>query len=145
MAVEGARKLFHLPYFMAVMACNTEGERTNYRSERMDRRLGPGRFRAQWQPTSPPRHAEPGSLEHWLTERYCLYSADRRGRLYRAEVHHRMWPLCDAAAEIKDNTVCDAHGIALADPYQPALLHCVRRIDVVGWRTTPVKNACPPR
>jgi Uncharacterized conserved protein (COG2071) len=39
-----------------------------------------------------PRPAVPGTLDHWLTERYCLY-ATGSGRLYRAEIHHAPWRL----------------------------------------------------
>ena len=138
MAVEGARQLFSLPYFMAAMECKSDGRRTVYASTRTDGRIGPGRFRAQWEPASSVRSAAPGSLEHWLTERYCLYSRDRRGGVHRAEVHHRTWPLCDATGEIEENTVCDAHGIELKEPRDSPILHCVQRIDVVGWWTSRV-------
>ena len=36
-------------------------------------------------------NAEPGSLEHFLTERYCLYAEHDR-KFFRAEIHHRPWP-----------------------------------------------------
>ena len=41
------------------------------------------------------RRRQPGSLEHFLTERYALYTADG-GRLYRAELHHAPWRLAAA-------------------------------------------------
>ena len=137
LAVEGARATFSLPYVHASMACELVGDAVCYRSERTDPRLAPGRFEARWEPASPPGRAAPGTLEHFLTERYCLYSCDRHGRLHRADVHHAPWSLCDARAELRDNTVCDAHGLALREPDGGPLLHCVQRIDVVGWPTQP--------
>ena len=130
-AVEGARRFFNLPYFMADMQCAADGPRLRYASTRTDGRIGPGSFVAAWEPTSSARSALPGSLEHWLTERYCLYSCDRGGHLYRAEVHHRRWPLRDASADIEENTVCDSHGIALLT--DEPILHSVRQLDVLGW------------
>ena len=50
------------------------------------------------------RAAEPGTLEHFLVERYCLYTA-KDGVLYRAEIHHPPWPLQPAQAEIELNTM----------------------------------------
>ena len=35
-------------------------------------------------PTGGEFRAAPGSLESFLTDRYCLYAADRRGRICRA-------------------------------------------------------------
>jgi len=72
----------------------------------------------------------PGSLEHWLTERYCLYTADRAGRLLRGEINHPPWPLQPAQAEIELNTMATVHGIAL--PGQP-VCHFARQLDVVAW------------
>ncbi len=48
--------------------------------------------RARYRPAGDAFTAEPGSLEHFLTERYCIYTADG-GRLYRAELHHPPWRL----------------------------------------------------
>jgi len=48
--------------------------------------------------------AEPGSLEHFLTERYCLYTADG-GRLYRSDLHHVPWRLQHAEATIGATTL----------------------------------------
>ena len=61
--------------------------------------------------TVPPAPAppEPGTLEHWLTERYCLYTVDRRGRILRAEIHHPPWPLQPPIAAL-ERTRCRPRG-----------------------------------
>jgi uncharacterized protein YqjF (DUF2071 family) len=71
-----------------------------------------------------------GSLEHWLTERYCLYTVDA-GRVFRAEVHHQPWPLQQAEADLEVNNVAAASGISL--PSSPPLLHFARKLDVLIW------------
>jgi uncharacterized protein YqjF (DUF2071 family) len=74
LAVWGARRFFHLPYHFAEMQASQSGKGIRYRSCRLsDRAL---RFAAEYQPTGGPRHPRQGDLDHWLTERYCLFSAD---------------------------------------------------------------------
>ncbi|HYG65327.1 MAG TPA: DUF2071 domain-containing protein, partial [Thermoanaerobaculia bacterium] len=73
----------------------------------------------------------PGTLEHFLTERYCLYARKRDGSILRSEVHHGPWPLQGAAADIEVNEVAGPQGIEIQGP--PALLHFSRRIDVAVW------------
>ena len=72
-----------------------------------------------------------GTLEHFLTERYCLYTIDGRLRVRRLEIHHRPWPLQPAEIEIRRNTMADAAGIRL--PSIAPLLHFSKRQDVVAY------------
>ena len=132
LAVAVARAWFHLPYVRAEMRCEAAGDGVVYASRRTHRGAPPASFRARYGPTSAPRRARPGSLEHWLTERYCLYAASPRG-LLRGEIHHAPWPLQDARAEITEQTVAAAAGVDLAAPCAPPVLHFARRLDVVCW------------
>src|SRR5436189_208135 len=61
---------------------------------------GGARFSARYGPDGPPHRTLPGGVEHFLTERYCLYARSSAGRLYRTEVHHLPWPLQPAAADV---------------------------------------------
>ncbi len=131
LAVWGARTGFHLPYFHADIAVTHQGDWVDYRSERRDRRCGPGVFRARYRPIGERLIVEPQTLEHWLTERYCLYAVDRRGRIRRGEIHHLPWSLFEAEAEIEVNTVAEAFGLPLEK--DSPLLHFARRLDVVAW------------
>ena len=88
-------------------------------------------FGARYRPVSAPYKASPGSLEHFLTERYCLYAMTPAGRLLRAEVHHHPWPLQQAEADISRNDLLAPHGLSISG--SPALLHFSRRLDVVVW------------
>jgi len=89
-------------------------------------------FRAHYRPISPIYAAVPGTLEHFLTERYCLYAQSPNGVIRRTEIHHGPWPLQRAEVEVTANTVSAAGGLAVSGP--PALLHFSRRIDMVLWR-----------
>jgi uncharacterized protein YqjF (DUF2071 family) len=130
LAVRAARALFHLPYFDADMALEEEGDGIVYRSERTHDGVEPARFEGRYEPTGEPYHAEDGSLEHFLTERYCLYAHDGVS-LLRADVHHEPWPLQRAEVDIETNTMGDWLEIPLEG--EPELAHFARRIDVVGW------------
>jgi uncharacterized protein YqjF (DUF2071 family) len=132
-AVRVARRLFHLPYQDASMDVFREGDCWRYHSER---RGGRARFEATYRPTSDIFRSEPGSLDEWLTERYCLYSADARGRIYRGEILHRPWSLQRAEAEITVNTMTQPFGISLPD--DAPLLHYAERLDVLTWYPTRV-------
>ena len=131
LAVAGARAIYHLPYFNASMSVRVEGETVHYWSRRTHRNALPAEFVGTYRPTGPVYRSQPGTLDHWLTERYCLYAADRRGRLYRGEIHHHPWPLQPAEPEITTNTMAMAHGIHLPDLLP--LLHYARRLDVAMW------------
>ena len=126
LAVWAARRFFHLPYYLAEMSLVEEESEIRYRSRRSN-----AEFRARYRPTSEPYLAEAGSLEHWLTERYCLYAEAPDGGIWRNDVHHHPWPLQSAAAEIEHDTLLGSHGISVQGP--PALLHFARRLDVVVW------------
>ena len=127
-AVATARRWFHLPYVHASMGSRWEGEAVRYVSERT---RSPAAFRARFGPSGPVFRARPGSLDHWLTERYCLYVANRHGTLYRGDVHHLPWPVQPAWAEIAVNTMAEAAGLRL--PETAPRLHFSRRLEVRVW------------
>jgi uncharacterized protein YqjF (DUF2071 family) len=131
LAVFGARLAFHLPYYRARMSLEQTGNSVTYDSSRIHQGAPAARFVATYRPTSPVYHPQPGTLEHWLTERYCLYALSRDSRLYRGEIHHAPWPLQAAQADIQINTMAEAAGIVLPDT--PPILHYAERIDVVTW------------
>ena len=135
-AVAVARTFFHLPYFRAEMSCDpAPGEGVRYRSRRTHRGAPPAEFRGTYAPAGEVSPAKPGTLEHFLIERYCLYAVEKRSggpdRVRRTEIHHEPWPLRPAAAEIEVETVAASMGIPI--PNRPPLLHFARRIDVLVW------------
>ncbi len=94
LAVRVARAGFHLPYFDARMSITRDADGWfDYRSERFHRGAPGARFAARYRPTGPVQPAAPGSLDHFLTERYSLFAADRKERVYRGDIEHEPWPL----------------------------------------------------
>jgi hypothetical protein len=130
-AVAVARRWFYLPYFNAAMRPDEGSAGIQYSSRRTHRNTPGADFIGRYRPAGEVYRAEGGSLDHWLTERYCLYTNDPRGKLYRGEIHHSPWPLQPAEAEIETNTMALARGIAL--PQVAPVLHFARRLDVVVW------------
>jgi uncharacterized protein YqjF (DUF2071 family) len=131
-AVWTARTFFRLPYFHARMAVDLHGDSIWYDSRR---RGINAEFRGRYRPASDSQRSERGSLEHWLTERYCLYTV-HAARIFRAEIHHLPWLLQKAEAEIEINSVAVASGILL--PSSSPLLHFARRLEVLIWALRPI-------
>jgi uncharacterized protein YqjF (DUF2071 family) len=131
-AVWGARTLFHLPYFLAAMSCSEDAGWIGYESRRKDGRGSVASLRARYRATGEIFHAQAGSIEHFLAERYCLYTADEKGRVIRCEIHHLPWRLQLAEAALQENTMAAAAGITIPD-LKPELLHFSRHQEVVVW------------
>jgi len=129
LAVWGARRFFHLPYFKAAISLRRTDAEIRYQARRLE--APDAEFRACYAACSDVYETVPGTLESWLTERYCLYAQAPDGRLLRTEVHHHPWPIQRAEAEIESNTLLAPHGLAVEGA--PALLHFAKHIDVVIW------------
>jgi uncharacterized protein YqjF (DUF2071 family) len=127
LAVLGARAGFGLPYYRAAMDVRRDGDRIDYRTRRI---AGPAAaLSVTYRPAGAVFQPQPGTLAHFLTERYRLYSL-HGGRLRRADIHHPPWPLQPAQAEITVNTMAAPLGLGLTG--EP-LLHYAHRQDVLVW------------
>jgi len=135
-AVAIARAWFHLPYFRAKMQCEDRAGWIRYSSKRTHHGAQPCVLQADYRPIGATFEAQKGSLERFLTERYCLYSANSRGRIFRGEIHHQPWQLQPAEANFQQNSMTEAAGIAT--PSQKPLLHFARRQDMIAWNPYPV-------
>lgn len=129
-AVRAARRIFHLPYFDAAMRAERDGGTIRYSSRRIHPGAGAAEFAADFGPAGPAYRAAAGSLDDWLTARYCLYAADGEGGLYRTHIHHKPWCLQPAFADIRANTMAAAAGIELRG--EPRLQFAARTV-VAAW------------
>ncbi len=136
-AVRLARATFGLPYFDAEMACQVSKDEVCYRSLRTHKDAPSARFVASYRPSGEPFDSGPGTLENFLTERYCLYSAgvanraSGTGRVRRGDIHHVTWPLKPAEVEVEELEMTAQVGVTL--PETEPVLHYARRLDVVAW------------
>lgn len=127
-AVLGARTFFHLPYYNADIELDQDGKTIDYALSRAED--PPAEFNASWTIGGSPHYAHPGSLEFFLTERYCLYSEDD-DEIYRARIYHQPWPLQKASLISLDSTMIESHD--LPTPAGDPLLHYAEELSVEIW------------
>src|SRR5215831_7389686 len=129
LAVRAARTLLNLPYHRAAMRVTPNARAFTYQSHRLGDAVA--EFRGTYEPDGEAFMPAAGSLEYFLTERYCLYNLDRHGVPYRLDIHHSRWSLQPAKAHLTRNTMIAVTGIALPD--QLPLMHFATRQDAVAW------------
>jgi uncharacterized protein YqjF (DUF2071 family) len=122
LAVEAAKRLYKLPYIRAQMQHERAGEYVRFEASRTG-----AAFKARYRGDGDLFHAERGSLEEFLAERYCLYT-ENGGRLYRAEIHHPPWHLQHGEAHVGVNTMAP---LPLPDTEVHVLF--APQLDVVIW------------
>ena len=132
-AVEAARAAYHLQYFsseIAFQASNEPMPTIDFHSRRDDPRgTMPANAHLRYRPVEGPvRPAAPGTLEHFLIERYILYAQDERRDLYRARVQHQPYPVQRAEILTLDETLVWAAGIRRAEGAD--LKHYAREVSV---------------
>jgi hypothetical protein len=140
------RFILHLPYHLAEMRLEQRKDREFTMYSRRRFADPPVLFQARYRGLGPTRklaESHPGSLEHFLMERYCLFSRNRAGKLLRANLHHISWPLEEAEAQIERNDLAAAVGIQL--PQQEPVLHYMRRLAVYIWPAELVRPAIATR
>ena len=127
LAVRAARRFFHLNYCDAAMSVTRDGEALRYTSRRTHRGMAGAELDVRYRPTGAVIASTAGSLDHWLTERYCLYAYDGQ-RLFRGEIRHKPWPLQPAEAEWRTNAMTRGLGFELHG--LPSRLLFARCLDV---------------
>jgi uncharacterized protein YqjF (DUF2071 family) len=131
LAVWAARRFFHLPYWWAKMEFVFKDDGAyELRSEYSGKNRNV-KFKATYRPVSERYIAQPGSLEQFLVERYCLYAKSPAGSLYRAEVHHSPWPLQQAEGTVYADQLLEAQGLSTKG--EIPLLHYSPGVETVTW------------
>jgi uncharacterized protein YqjF (DUF2071 family) len=105
LAAAVARLSLGLPYFASRIRRRVDGARHEFECRRLSGAPAP-RLLASWQ-IGPALVLDPaGSLEHFLVERYALYTT-LRGHLLRVRVRHPPWVLREANVEQLEQTVTE--------------------------------------
>ncbi len=100
--VEAAKRVHRLPAYRARIRAEPDDGFVRFEAERDGLE-----FRARYAAAGGQLAAGPGTLDHFLCERYALYTADG-GRLYGADLHHAPWRLQPAVAAIDAATFSPA-------------------------------------
>ena len=132
-AVSAARTAYKLPYFFSKIDFTVSKDalpRIAFRAHRDDPRgVSPAHLHIEYAPvegrTSP---AAPGTLEHFLVERYILYAQDENHELHRARVHHQPYPVQKADVMSIDETLVWASGVRRSDA--APIRHYAREVNV---------------
>lgn len=137
-AVRIARAWFKLPYHFARMSLNhhANGE-VDYTSQRLWPGPTPATCATRYSPCGKIQPATTGTLEHFLVERYMLYSY-AGGQLFRGRVHHRPYPLQQAKVTALDENLVAAAGVSL--PHEAPLTHYAQGVRV---RIFPLEGVGP--
>ncbi len=131
-AVFTARRLWRLNYLAARISLVRDGDLIRCDAERSHSVVPQRpRLRCAWRAGAPRPPSRPGGLDHFLTERYCLYTTDRRGRPRRGRIFHRPWPLREAELLEVDDTLVAAAGMTV--PAAAPILYHADRLDVHAW------------
>ena len=135
LGVAAARAFFHLAYRYAEASLSREGGRRRFRSRRVEGDAGPS-CTIGYAPQGEVEEAKPGTLEHFLLERYVLYAAaDGGGRLYRGRVHHAPYPVQGAEVSPLEEDLVAAAGIARGP--EPPLVHYASAVEVEVFPVRP--------
>jgi len=137
-----ARTLWHLPYHHARMTLEKGEDGVRYTSERLSPPSMPV-CNLTCLPLLTPAAAVPGSLEHFLAERYFLFADAGKGTLYRGQVHHTPYPLQTARVTGLKETLLAAAGIER--PGEPPLAHYASRVDVEIFALELISGSVPSR
>jgi len=132
-AVAAARAAYKLPYFHSQIefsASNDPLPSVDFDSHRDDPNgAQPANARIRYQAMDGiVSAASPGTIEHFLLERYILYASDSSHHLHRARVHHQPYPMQRADLLECDETLVWASGIRR--PQDSPLKHYAREVNV---------------
>jgi uncharacterized protein len=136
--VFAGRAFFGVPYHYARMAQEMRNGWFDYSCERVN---GSARFHGRYRGVSEPFYPKRGSFEHWVAERYCLYSCRARVGLVRTEVHHPPWPMRKAEVEIFQSTIPAAAGIRPAE--EKPTCHFSTGVQVVSYSSEAMAGQSP--
>lgn len=129
LGVTTARLGFRLPYHLASMAVRERDGGVEFQSYRPARRETPAaHFDATYRPVGDPRPPEPGSLTEFLVENYRFYTDE--WPVVVGRIDHDPWPIQEADAEIRANTMFEACGFD--HPGGDPLVHYAREVDVTA-------------
>lgn len=134
LAVFGARRFWNLNYVHSRISLDRDGDVVQYRVKRV--REPNITMQCAWRAGAPCELSQNGQLANFLTERYSMYSMDRRGRLLRGDIWHEPWRLREAELlELDDDLVASA-GVRVGEA-QPIVYH-VDGIQAEAW---PIRRA----
>ena len=133
-AVWAARALWSLPYFNADMQMTRDADQISYHMVRAGSRI---RHSSRYQIGRELGTSEPGTIEHFLLERYLLF-VQRGRKIQVGQVHHKPYPAFDVELlETQDDLKTAAGFDDIWGP--PQLQHYSSGVDVEIFGLRPLE------
>lgn len=129
MPVIGGHLLWSLNYRHSRFQVEERGDFTSYALQRVK---GDGATHMEWEMEGPEWHAEQDSLEHFLVERYHLFTK-RRGTIRHGQVHHHPWPLRKVRTSVLKDSLLARAGFGDLAQRTPDHLMGSEGVHVLGW------------
>ena len=137
-AVEIARRGFHLPYQHASMRSTKSSGRIDFSSQR--KVLGTACSKFEYASPKITRPAEIGSLNWFLVERYLLFSSRPSGQIFRGQVHHLPYQIAPADCSHWSTEPLRLDGFS--EPTEaPASMLVAAPVDVQIFSLKPLRSA----
>ncbi|MDH4379225.1 MAG: DUF2071 domain-containing protein [Vampirovibrionales bacterium] len=130
-SVAMARGIFRLNYFNASMQVNLASNNILFTSKRTHSGVAHSEFRAIYNPSGPVFTPTAGTLEDWLTSRWCFFCPASNGSFIWGDIHHEPWPLQAADVNILHNTLLMDHGLPPA--IGQATMYFSKQVNVLAW------------
>lgn len=133
LAVEAARFGWGLPYFHADMSTTREGDRVRYETRRRGA-SPPVRATFEYSVGAALGTSQAGTLEHFLLERYYLFTVTnggdgKPGRVGKGQVHHLAYPAHEATLHATHDDLMVAAGLPRTER-APSAVHFSPGVEV---------------
>lgn len=119
LAVQVARRFWHLPYFDANLSLCRDPTGIAYRGQRIGHQDVGYRIDAKLNNERQPATAPEGSLEHFLLERYVLFTRRPDGQILSGRVHHTPYEFCAPEATTMQQTLTASIGLSISPDREP--------------------------
>lgn len=138
-AVEIARRLFHLPYQHASMQAVKSTESVDYRCRRK-REQTTAEYRYETSVDLKP--ASPGSLEWFLVERYVLFSVNPSDVIFQGRVHHTPYQIAPGGCSRWSAGPLEWNGFPVSDePPASILTAAPLEVDIFPLRRSAARHS----
>jgi len=123
-----APRAYGLAYRYAKAKVKKQGETLHWHSRRTSDGV---QLIGSSTPSGSIQTADSATLEHFLFERYCLYT-EHKGCLRRAYVYHQPWNFHEAEVNLETNSLLESYDMGL-DVLAPDLVHYSKGLPVKTW------------
>lgn len=131
-AAKMAKYLFHLPYIPMELSFKKTEKMFQFESK-----TNPFPFTCQYRVLPISSLTKKGTLEEWLLERYCFYTTNTKGKVFRCDIIHEPWSIHNVELENMKNDLLSTFHIQ-SESTQP-LVQYSKDANVRLWPIVSIK------